>query len=107
MAHLFAHYFVHPGSVGNRAECEAVFARIDLELQALYRDEQIEGSRLLIVESATDAEDRLVWCEFEKVTSGQFPFVCAILQPLHEDNIDLDRRMSEWEFERCTDYGGS
>jgi hypothetical protein len=95
------HYYIHPASIGDFAACKQVFSQRGDEIQQLYNERQIDGYQVVIIRTAEEAEDQYIWCQYDQVTGGRYPFLCAIIQPLAEPALAIDEQLAEWSFVRC------
>jgi hypothetical protein len=103
MDSAYASYYVHRDSVGDLSKCEADFPFIEEKAKEFYASRQIKGARLLIVKNQTEAEEKLIWCDYPSITDGRFPFLCCLIQPFDNSPVDIDELMAELNFISCAE----
>ncbi len=96
-----ARFYIHNHSVGDLSKCMQVYDKHAEQITILFDKKKVMGYQLLIVEDQEDAEDEFVWCDYEKVTTKKFPFVCSVIQPNGDRTLDFDGMMATWDFTRC------
>ena len=79
------------------------FPLVEEKAQEFYANRQIKGARLLIVKNQTEAEEKLIWCDYPSITNGRFPFLCCLLQPFDGNPVDIDELMAELNFISCAE----
>ena len=101
MASETARFYIHDHSVGDLSQCMQVYDKQADHITTLFDKKKVMGYQLLIVEDQEDVEDELIWCDYEKVTTNKFPFVCSVIQPNGDRTFDFDGMMAAWDFTRC------
>jgi hypothetical protein len=94
-----ARFYIHDNSVGDLSKCMQVYDQYATQITTLFENQKVMGYQFLIVEDQEEAEDELIWCDYETVTTNKFPFVCSVIQPNGAE--DLDGMMTTWDFRRC------
>ncbi len=101
MTRQTARFYIHDNSVGDLSKCIQVYDKHADQLTTLFDKRVVMGYQFVIVEDQEDSEDELIWCDYEKVTTKNFPFVCSVIQPNGDRSVDFDRMMDAWDFTRC------
>jgi len=101
MGHETARFYIHGNSVGDFSRCRQVYDKYAAQISHLFESQKLLGYQFVMVENQEEVEDELIWCDYEKVTTNQFPFVCSVIQSNGSHTPDLDGMMGSWNFTRC------